>query len=169
MSFVAVRVGEAAGVEVGTAGTVLVNRLAVGELRPALVVERWQRAESRVLQNGAEKVVGVRRAARNVDHGPAGHDLVYAAGTRGVRISGGNPAPRRARADGNDRAGLPGDVLHNLESGTTADHAVNPVLLGRDRALDDAHVLACVFVHRLTERGFGLMAGGRTQRFVIVE
>src|SRR5689334_11395291 len=60
--------GEAAGIEVRAARAVLVNRLTVGKLRSTLVVERRQRAVGRVLEHGAEEVIGVGRAAWNVDH-----------------------------------------------------------------------------------------------------
>ena len=53
--------------------------------------------------------------------------------------------------------------------GAPADHAVDPVVLRRDGAFDDADVLARVGGHRLLERRFRLMTGGRKEGFVVVE
>ena len=43
---------------------------------------------------------------------------------------------------------------------TAADHAVHPVVPGRDGVLDDAHALSMIRAHRLLER-LCLMIGGR--------
>ena len=61
------------------------------------------------------------------------------------------------------------DLVHDLERGAAADHAVDPVVLGRDRALDHADVLAGVRLHRGLERVLGLAARGGHQRLVVVE
>src|SRR6185369_16582465 len=63
MPFVAVLLGEPAGIEVRAPRTLLVNGLPVGEHRPVLRVECRQRAVGRVLQYRPEQVVGVGRAA----------------------------------------------------------------------------------------------------------
>ena len=78
-------------------------------------------------------------------------------------------APRRARADGDNRAGFGRHVVDDLDGGAAPDHAVDAVLLGRNCTFDDADVLARVRLHRRLEGGFRLMTGGRKERFVIVE
>ena len=55
--------------------------------------------------------------------------------------------PRRARSDGDDRAGLAGHVVHDLDGRTAADHAVDAVVLGGDGPFDDADELARVLLH----------------------
>src|SRR5262249_38297631 len=115
------------------------------------------------------EVVGIGRTARDVDHRPALQDFLGADGSRRIGVGGGYTAPGRTGTDGDDGAGLSGRVRENVYRGAAADHAVDADFPGRDSALDDAAVLPPVRLHRLTERGFRLMAGGRKERFVIVE
>ena len=67
MAFVAELLREPAGIEVRASRAVLVNGAAVGELRPALFIERGERTVGGVLKDGAEEVVGICGAARDVD------------------------------------------------------------------------------------------------------
>ena len=93
MPFVTELPGEPAGVEVGAAGTVFVDRPAVRPLRARLVIEFGQRAQRGELQDGAQQVVRIGRAARDGDDGLALEYLRRAFRAGGIRIGGGNAAP----------------------------------------------------------------------------
>ena len=160
---------EAAGVEVGAARAVLVDRPAVGELRPPELVERRKRAERRELEDDAEEVVGVRRAARDRDDRLALQHLRRARRAGRVRVGGRDPAPRRAGADRDDRPRLRGDGVRELEGRLPADLAVDAVVLHGDRALDDEDVLPLVRLHRVLEALLRLVPGGGQERLVVVE
>ena len=90
---------EAAGVEVRAARAVLVDGAAVGEGRPALLVERRQRAERDVLQRRAEEDVRVGRAAGQRDDRLALEDRRRARRARSGsgRRRGCRPTTRRSR------------------------------------------------------------------------
>ena len=162
VTLVAERLREPARVEVRAALAVLVDHAAVGELRTAEIVERRQRAEGGELEDGAEQVVRVRRAAGQGHDGLALEELRDAGRAGRVRRCGRNAAPRGARADRDDRAGLGGDLVQRVDRLLAADLAVDAAVLLGNGALDDEDELALVLVQGLLERL--LESGGRPPR-----
>src|SRR5271157_4365336 len=160
---------EAAGVEMGPARTVLVDRPPVRPLGPSLLVERGEGSESYELEDRPEQVVGIRRASGDRHHSLPLENHGCAGRPGRVRVRGGDSAPRYAGSDGDDRPCLVGDFRDEVDRRPARDLAVDPVVLGGDGALDDAYVLARVFRHRLLERVLGLVPGRCKERLVIVE
>src|ERR1035438_2889140 len=67
VSLIAERRREPSGVEVGASRAVLVDHTLIRESRTAILIELWQAPHGYVFQNHRQQVVGIRRAARQID------------------------------------------------------------------------------------------------------
>ncbi len=85
--------GETAGIEVRTALAVFVDEPLIGKQRPLLGIERRQLAVGDVVGDRGEEVVGVGRAARDIDNRRAevAEGLLQADGTGGLPPLAGTP------------------------------------------------------------------------------
>ena len=142
VAFVAPRFDVLAGVEVRAPLAVVVDRLAVGEQRPAVAIERRPALEGQVVDEQRGEVLDVGRARRQVDQ------VLHARAPR---------RRRRARRSGWARppgmppnaaqvpiaivaAALPQTSRAMSSADAPADRAVGAVGAGRNRALDDRDV-----------------------------
>jgi hypothetical protein len=145
------------------------DQAAIGEFRPALLVERRQRAEGDELQHRAEEVVGIGRAAGNIDDGLARQHFGDADCARWVGPAGGDAAPGRAGADGDDRHGALGGFHEVLLYRAVGHLAVDAAILGRNGAIDHQQVVAEVLLHRGPARFLGLVPRCHAEGLVVVE
>ena len=169
MGRVAVGLGEAAGVEVGSPFAMLVDLPAVGELGASQFVELGDLFEGEVVEDRGEEVVGGRRASRDVDDRLVLDDVPDAERAGRVRGDRLDPAVGGAAPDADDGGRPFRRVVQRLQRGLSGDLAEDPVLLGRDGTFHDQDVLAVVLPHGVVERLLGLGAGSGHQRFVVIE
>jgi len=160
---------ETPGIKVRPPRAVLMNVTVVGELWPPFFVELRQRAGRGKLQDHPEQRVRIRRTAGKIDDRLVRQEINHAHRAGRIRVGRGNPSPGGARADGDDRRRFSCDVVEDLHGGPPGELHVNALIPGRDRALDDADVLAGVFVYGFRECCFGLLARPRHQRLVVFE
>ncbi len=160
---------EASGVEMRPALAILVDKAAIGEFRPVLLVEIGRLLEREKVQNGGNEIIRIGRTARDVDDELSRHDVLR--GLRAGRIGVGrlDSAPRRARTDRDDRRRTFGGFANVLHLRPAADLAVDAVVLGRRAALGHEDVLALVLLHDLLLVRFRLVARAHAQRLVIFE
>ena len=159
-----------AGVEMPAPLAAIMDRLPVGEQRPAVPVERRPLLERQVIDEQCGDVLGIGRAGGHVDqvleprHGVGDRER-----PRRIRACGRNPAERGAGAHRDGRHRTAADLAGNVERRSAPDRAIAAVGIAGNRALDERNVLALVLAHRLLERAFRLAAGGRHQGLVIIE
>ncbi len=148
----------------------VVNRLAVGEQRPAVAVDGRPAAERHVVDDHRRQVLGVGRAGRQVDQVlEARHRVGDAqrAGGVGRRCREASVCRAGTKRDGGGRtvAHLPGD----LQRRPASNRAIRPVRTGRDRALHHDDVLAPLLLHDQRPCLLGPVPGRRHDRLVIVD
>src|SRR5271166_5890295 len=85
MAFVAKRGGEPASVKVSAARAVLMNHAVVGKARTAELIQFGQSSHGYVLQNHGQQVVGIWRAARQINNWFSGNYGIDADRARGIR------------------------------------------------------------------------------------
>jgi len=141
----------------------------VSEHRSPQIVQQREGPGGSVLQHGGEQDVGVGRAARNVDDRFVAHDRRNPDRIGRVVRRRRDPPPRCARTDRDHRGGVGRHPLEQVDAVLAGDLEIDAAVLSRDRALDDQHVLAGVFAHRLMQRRLGLVTGADHQGLVIIE
>ena len=170
MRLVSPRLDVLAGVVVGAALAVVVNRLAVGEERAAVPVERRPALEGQEVDDQRRQVLDVGRAGGEVDQiADAGHGVRDAERAGRIRRRRRDAAERGAGSDRDRGHRSAADLTGDLERRLAADRAVGAVLARRDRPLDDGDVLPGVIVDGLGEVLLGLVPGGRHDRLVVVD
>jgi hypothetical protein len=157
---------EVAGVEVPAPRAVVVDPVAVGEQRSALVVGGRQLLEGQVVHQCRGDVVDVRRAAGQVDDRHALDHVGHPHRAGGVRRSRRQATVRGAGAHVDDGDRSFGCLREALDGGPAADHAVGTGCPQRDRPLDHHDVTAVG--QRPGERFLGLGSRRGHDRLVVV-
>ena len=170
VSRVSPRLDVLTGVVVRASLAVVVDRLAVGEQRPPVVIERRPALEREVVHEERREVLDVRRARGQVDEVlDARHRVGDAKRSGWIGRRRRKPAEGRARADGNRGRRVAADLPRNGQGRLAADRAVGAVGARRNRPLDDGDVAAGTLVHGLVAVLLRLVSGGGHDRLVVVE
>ena len=153
----------------GAALAVVVDTLAVGEERPAEVVDGRKLAEGQHVDQGGGEILRVQRTARQIDDRRAGNHVPDPHRPGGIGGGSRDVAESGAAADGDGRLGVAHHLLQGVDRALAADGTVDAAVFAGDGALDDADVLALVLLHRRLLGGFGLVAGRSHQRLVVFQ
>ncbi|OIQ63998.1 hypothetical protein GALL_544550 [mine drainage metagenome] len=160
---------ELARVKVGAAVAFVVDALRVKHQRATLTVEFRQAVEGQHVGNHAGHHLGNGRAARHLDDRLVEDDLVNRRGAGRVGRGGLHAAVGGAGAPANDRLGMFGGHLELFDKGFAADNAIHAVFVQWRVAFDGEDVVALVFLDRIHQGSFGLMARGGHQSVVVVK
>ncbi len=166
VTLVAPFLGELARVEVAATRAGVVDAFPVGEQRAAETVPGRECTEGQIVDDRSGEVVGVDRAAGQVDDLDPADDVLHTDRAGRVRAGGGDPAERRAGADVDD----PGRAAHAAVQyllGRSAPDRARPRDAERHRALDDDQMPAPR--HRLVAGLLGVDAGSRHDGLVIIK
>ncbi len=163
--------GKAAGIEVRAALAVFVDEPLIGKQRPILGIQRRQLAIGDVVGDRSKEVVGIGRAARDIDDGGADiAERLFKTDSAGrVATAGGHPAPGGTGADGNDGSRIGSRAANMVDDGLTGHHAVDAAIFERNGTIHYQHILALVAGHGVVLVLFSLVAKCCREHLMVFE